>query len=87
MLLPTLVVLIRPWLKPEFKNMLDIIKKKMGENENGRTSSLGLLHTVTALQPKFQNVTLLCDDSLTFYPHKVILVAISTMSKGLLRKN
>ena len=29
---------------------------------NGRKCSPGLLHTMTALQPKFHNVTLVCDD-------------------------
>ena len=36
---------------------------------------------------KFNNVTLACDDSLTIQTHKVILVAISTVSVGLLRKH
>ena len=34
---------------------------------------LGLLQTMTALLPIFNNVTLVCDDSLTIQPHKVIL--------------
>ena len=42
---------------------------------------------MTALQPKFHTVTLVCDDSLTINPYKVILVAISTVSEGLLRKH
>ena len=37
----------------------------MEQNENGRKSSLGLLQTITALLSKFNNVTLVCDDSLT----------------------
>ena len=41
MLLLTLVVLVRPWLKAELKKLLGIIQKKMGKNENGRIHSLG----------------------------------------------
>ena len=36
---------------------------------------------------KFHNVTLACDDSLTIQTYKVILVAISTVFGGLLRKH
>ena len=51
--------------------MLGIIQKKIEPNENWRKSSLGLLQTMTALLPKFKNVTLVCDDSLTIMTHKV----------------
>ena len=67
--------------------MLGIFQRKMEQNENGRRSSLGLLQTMTALLPKFNNATLICDDSLTIQPHKVILQAISTVSEGLLSKH
>ena len=40
-----------------------------------------------ALLPKFNNVNLVCDDSLTIQPHKVILQAISTVSNRLLTKH
>ena len=59
----------------------------MEQNENGRQSSLGLLQTMTVLQPKFNNVTLACDDCLTIPTHKVMLVEISTVSEGLLLKH
>ena len=36
---------------------------------------------MTALQPKFHNVTLVCADSLTIYPHKVILHCVRKTSK------
>ena len=36
---------------------------------------------------KFNNVTLPCDDSLTIQTHKVILVVISSVPVGLLRKH
>jgi len=42
---------------------------------------------MTALQPKFQGVTLACDDSMTIQTHKVMLVDISTVSGGLLRNH
>ena len=42
-----------------------IIQKKKEQNEYERQISLGLLQTMTALQPKFNNVTLVCNDSLT----------------------
>ena len=42
---------------------------------------------MTALQAKFFNVTLVCDDSLTIYNHKVVLEDINTVSKGLLQKH
>ena len=42
---------------------------------------------MTALHPKFQGVTLACDDSLTIQTHKVMLVDISTVSGGLLRNH
>ena len=64
-ILPTLVILVQPWLKPELNKMLGIIQKKMEQNENGRQNSLGLLQTMTALLRKFNNVTLVCDDSVT----------------------
>ena len=60
---------------------------KMEQNENGKQSPLGLLQTMTALQPKFNNITLACDDSLTIQTHKVMLMDISTVSGGLLRKH
>ena len=41
---------------------------------------------MTALQPKFHGVTLACDDSVTILTYKLILVAISTVSGGLLKK-
>ena len=59
----------------------------MEQNENGRQSSLGLLQKMTALQPQFHDVTLVCDDILTIQTHKVMLVDISNMSGGLLRKH
>ena len=65
MLLPKLVVLVRPGLKPKLKKMLSIIQKKMEQNENRSKSCLGLLQTKTTLLPKFNNFTLVCDDSLT----------------------
>ena len=34
---------------------------------------------MTALQPKFQGITLACDDSMTIQTHKVMLVDISTV--------
>ena len=34
MLLPTLAVLVQPWLKPELQKMLCIIQKKMEHNED-----------------------------------------------------
>ena len=86
MLLPTLAVLVQPWLKPELQKMLCIIQKKMEQNEDGRYSYPRLLQTMTAFQPKFHGVTLACDDSLTIQAHKVMLVDISTVSRGLLRK-
>ena len=52
----------------------------MKENENVRQSSLGLLQTMTALQPQFHDITLACDDSLTNQTHKVMLVDISSVS-------
>ena len=45
----------------------------MEQNENGRKGSLGFLQTMTALLPKFNNLTLVCDDSLSIQPHKVIV--------------
>ena len=87
MLLPTLAVLVQPWLKPELQKMLCIIQKKMEQNEDGRYSYPRLLQTMTALQPKFHGVTLACDDSLTIQTHKVMLVDISTVSGGLLRNH
>ena len=45
------------------------------------------MKTMTALQPKFQGVTLVCDDSMTIQTHKVRLVDISTVSGGLLRNH
>ena len=45
------------------------------------------MKTMTALQPKFQGVTLACDDSMTIQTHKVMLVDISTVSAILLRKH
>ena len=86
MLLPRLAVLVQPWLKPEVKQMLCIIQKKMEQKENGRQSSVGLLQTITALHPKFHDITLACDDSLSIETHKVMLVDISTVPGGLLRK-
>ena len=65
--------------------MLCIIQKKMEQNEEGRLSSPRLLQT--ALQPKFHDVALACDDSLTIQTHKVMLVDISTVSGGLLRNH
>ena len=85
MLLPTLAVLIQPWLKPELQKILCIIQKKMEQNEDGRYRYPRLLQTMTAFQPKFHGVTLACDDSLTIQAHKVMLVDISTVSGGLLR--
>ena len=67
--------------------MICIVQKKMEQNENGRQSSLGLLQTMTALQPQFHDVTLACDDILTIQTHKVMLVDISTVSAILLRKH
>ena len=61
----TFAVFVQPWLKPELKNMLGIIQKKIGPNKNGRISSLGLLQTMSVLLPKFNNVTLVYDDGLT----------------------
>ena len=58
MLSPTLAFLVRLWLKPELQMMPCIIQKKMEQNENERQCSLGLLQTMTALQPKFHDVTL-----------------------------
>ena len=87
MLLPTLAVLVQPWLKPELQKMLCIIQKKMEQNEDGRYSYPRLLQTMTAFRPKFHGVTLACDDSLTIQTHKVMLVDISTMSGGLLRNH
>ena len=40
-----------------------------------------------ALQPKFYDVTLACDDSLTIQTHKVMLVYVTIVSRGLLRKH
>ena len=60
--------------------MICIVQKKMEHNENGRQSSLGLLQTLTALQPQFHDVTLACDDILTIQTHKAMLVNISTVS-------
>ena len=37
---------------------------------------------MTALQAKFINVTLVCNDSLTIYNHNVVLEDINTVSKG-----
>ena len=34
-----------------------------------------------ALKPKFHDVTLACDDSLTIQTHKLMLVDISTVSE------
>ena len=41
---------------------------------------------LNALKPKFYNFTLACEDSLTLLTYEVILVAMSTVSGGLLRK-
>ena len=87
MLLPTLAVLVLPWLKPELQKMPCIIQKKMEQNENGRQSSLGLVQKITAHRPKFHYVTLASDDSLTIQTHKVMLVNNSTVFEGLLRKH
>ena len=65
MLLLTLAVLVHQWLKPDLQKMLSAIEKKMEQNQDGRQSSLGLLETMTALQTKLHDVTLVCDDSLT----------------------
>ena len=54
----------------------------MEQNESERQCSLGLLQTMTALQPKFHDVTLVCDDSLTIHTHKVMLVDINTVFEG-----
>ena len=51
----------------------------MEQNDNGRQSFLGLLQTMTGLQPKFHYVSLACNDSLTIQTHKVMLVDISTV--------
>ena len=59
----------------------------MEQNENGRLSSLGLLKTMTALHPKFHYVSMACDDRLTIQTHKVMLVDISTVFGGSLRKH
>ena len=61
-------------------------KKGWDENEDGRQISLGLLQTMTALQPQFHDVTLACDDILTIQTHKAMLEDISTVSTILLRK-
>ena len=84
---PTVAVLVQPWLKPELQKMPCVIQKKMEQNENGRQSYLGLFLTMTALQPKFHYVTLACVDRLNIQTHKVMLVDISTVSRGLLRKH
>ena len=68
-----LVVLVWPRLKQELKKMLGIIQKKMKQKKNGRNSSLGLPKTMTALLPKFNNVTLVSDDSMPIETYKVIL--------------
>jgi hypothetical protein len=44
-----------------------------------------MLQTITVLKPQFHNVTLACDDSRTMHTLKVMLVDISTVSRGLLR--
>ena len=36
----------------------------------------------TAIKPKFQDVTLVCDDNWNIQSHKVILVAISHVQEG-----
>ena len=56
----------------------------MEQNENESQSSLGLLETMPALQPKFQNVIVACDDTLIIQTHRLMLVDISTVSGGLL---
>ena len=48
----------------------------MEENTNGRQSSLGLLQTMTALQPQFHEITQEFDDSLTIQTHMGMLVDI-----------
>ena len=42
---------------------------------------------MTALQPQFRDVTLAFDDSLIIQTHRVMLVAISTVSEGLQSKH
>ena len=59
----------------------------MEQNQNQRQSSIGLLQTMTAFQPQFRDVILEFDDSRTIQTHKVILVDISTVFGGLLRKH
>ena len=73
MLLPTLAVLVLPCWKPELQKVLCIIQKKMEQNEDGRQIFLGLFQKMTALQTKFYDVTLPCDDILTIQTHKVKL--------------
>ena len=48
----------------------------------GGKLSLGMLQTMTALQPKFHNFTLARDESLT----KAMLMGISTLSREFLMK-
>ena len=59
----------------------------MEHNLNGRQSSPGMLQTMTAIQPQFHDVTLACDDSRTMQTYQVMLVDISTVSGGFLRKH
>ena len=81
-----LAVSVQPWLKQELQKMLCIIQNKIKQNENGRQSFLDCSRQWRALQLKFHNVTLVCDNSLTILNYKVILVTINTVSGGLLWK-
>ena len=63
------------------------IQGKVEQKQNGRQSYLGMLLTMTVLKPQIHNVTLACDDSRSMQTHKVMLVDISPVSGGLLRKH
>ena len=66
--------------------MLCIIQKKMQENKSG-DKVLQESQGSTALWPKFQDVTLECDDNLNIQTHKVILVGVSHVAGSLQRKH
>ena len=46
-----------------------------------------MLQTKNNLQPKFHNVTLACEEGMSFLTYKVILVAGSAVSGVILRKD